>query len=57
MYSTTAAISKLIGRAETELRSDKMADPKGMDFPSLTIWMPEVNLFAVANRNAPSAFP
>lgn len=45
------------GALKTELRSDKMADPKGVGFPSLTRWMPQASLFAIANCNAPSAFP
>src|SRR5688572_3300841 len=38
-------------------RHKKLADPKGVGFPSLIRWIPQMSMFAIANCNAPTLFP
>jgi hypothetical protein len=46
-----------LGRASWRAACGRLVRLPGMGFPSLTRWMPQVTLFAVANRNAPGHPP
>jgi hypothetical protein len=45
-------LEALLRELARDLLIGKLVRLPGMGFPSLTIWMPQVTLFAVANCNA-----
>ena len=42
---------------DTPAEQVKLVPREGVDFPSLAIWVPQMELFAIANCKAPSTFP